>query len=107
MFFRYSLMFAVALRGRAWIEIDLGVTFEDLKSVALRGRAWIEIRLVRVLISTGKSPSAGGRGLKSQFMSLDLLKTDVALRGRAWIEIAGVKHITERQHSRPPREGVD
>ena len=55
----------VALRGRAWIEIQIQATKSSYTIVALRGRAWIEINTAYIFtLRIPASPSAGGRGLK-------------------------------------------
>ena len=40
---RFIVLTAVALRGRAWIEIHGHFARSPVFAVALRGRAWIEI----------------------------------------------------------------
>ena len=76
---------AVALRGRAWIEMRPTAPAVPLIRVALRGRAWIEIDM-------------SVRELKDKI---------VALCGRAWIEIYNHRKLYRAPHGRPPREGVD
>ena len=75
----------VALRGRAWIEMGISIGIFSGIHVALRGRAWIEISAWSSQRNKCfVSPSAGGRGLKSSRM------------GHFKLVVC-----------RPPREGVD
>ena len=74
----YNIILGVALRGRAWIEIGYGDPVGEANK---------------------QSPSAGGRGLKSNLLLLAFSAlTPVALRGRAWIEISCVCYQS-RKHS--------
>ena len=75
----------VALRVRAWIEIELSAAFNLFLTVALRVRAWIEM----VLRFNAKQKRA------------------VALRVRAWIEIAALISMLPKNARRSPCESVD
>ncbi len=97
----------VALRRRAWIETKKAEHAAYKENVALRRRAWIEtIQARRMLAKFGKSPSAGGRGLKRPRATLSwswMRSPSAGGRGLKHLQTLPLQNI----HRRPPQEGVD